>query len=193
MQLFARVLVVLGPEERVDRLHRVLRDGVFRVGSGGGGSVRPEPSVHRRAKLDHALRHDVARAVLEFLGSDERAHGRPWGWRVAHHSAHGRHALAAGLAHGLVEFVRRHVVAHHVARQLFVSPTAAAAEFCDDLVRGSLPPDSLESIRVHQLGQRAGKHLRPTHKPRVFSMCACCLHTTAVVLNRGQMKGIIPP
>jgi len=148
---------VLGPEERVDRPQRV-------QGRRGGVSVgRPEPSVHTLAELDQSLRHHVARTVLELVGTDERAHVRPRGRRVAHHAAHGRHALAAGLAHGLVELVRHHVVADHVARRSAAVTSGAVPKPLDHLIGGRLPPDPFERFRVKQLGQRTGQHLRPIH------------------------------
>lgn len=141
---------MLGPEERVDHLQRVLR---LRgpAGSRVRRAGRSEPPVHAVPELEHALGHHVARAVLELLRTDERAHVRPRRRRVAHHAAHGRHALAATLAHGLLELVRHDVVADHVARGQLVVP----AEPLGHLIGRGLPPDPLERVRVHQLGHRA--------------------------------------
>lgn len=145
----ARVAVLLGPEELVNGQQRVLR-----LGHRPRGAARPEPPVHALPELDQALRHHVARAVLELLRPDERAHVRPRGRRFAHHAAHGCHALAASLAQSLVELVRHHVVADHVARGQ-PAVAAAAAEPRGHLVGRGLPPDPLERVGVHQLGHRA--------------------------------------
>lgn len=172
-QIFPGVVVVLGPEEHVDRPQRVPGHcGGRVVGSGVG---RPEPSVHALAELEHALWHHVARTVLELFGTDECSHVRPRGRRVAHHAAHGRHARAAGLAHGLMELVRHYVVADHVARNrsAVTVPSRAVPELLDHLIGGGFAPDPFERFRVHQFGQRAGQHLRPIHHKCLCTCCGC--------------------
>lgn len=171
-QLFLGVIVVFGPKERVDHPQRVLRGAVvdrLRRFGRGPSDVRPEPPVDALPELDHALRHHVARAVLELIRAHKRAHDRPRGRRVGHHAAHRRHAHAPRLAQRLLELVWPHVVADHVPRNRL--PFARATKPFGHLVGRGLPPHLLERLRVDQFVQRTWKqHLRARqHKPRVSS------------------------
>lgn len=172
-QLFLGILVVFRSEERVNRFRRIL-DGV-----GVHVPGWPEPPVHARPELNHALGHHVARAVLELFWTDERAHVRHRGRSAAHHAAHGRHALVAALAHRLMKLVRHYVVADHVSRQgclgFVTKPNT-------HLFGRGVPPDPIERLRVHQLGQRARQHLRrSTYKPQhVFAYIRTCEYVCVV-------------
>lgn len=181
------VLVVFGPEELVDDLQRVL-------GFGRGRVRRPEHRVKPLPELQYALRHHVARTVLELFRPYECAHIRPRRRRVTHHAAHGRYALVAALAHRLLELIRHHVVADHVARRPIV------AEPRGHLIGRGFSPHPFERVRVHQFGYRTRQHLRPTQTQpaRVFArarvsmscMYVCVCVTVGVFTKRCARSGV---